>query len=335
MENVMKNLIIAEIGSVHDGSFGNALKLIELACSVGADVVKFQTHIADAETTRYAPSPSYFKSESRFDYFERTAFSMDQWRDLKLKAHSLGMQFCSSPFSTSAVELLHEVEVDMLKIASGEVTNLPMLSYISELSYPVLLSSGMSSYAEIDNALVTLGTKNKICLMQCTSSYPASDKEIGLNILDEFRERFSSSISLGYSCHSSKIYAPIAAAVLGATVIEKHLTFSRAMYGSDAQFALEPSEFKQMAEGIRSVWTMLDNPIQKTTDKFHEMKMTFEKSIVAKIDIDIGETFSAKNLTVKKPGDGVGASNFENFVGKASTRPIKANEQLKWTDINE
>lgn len=331
----MKNLIIAEIGSVHDGSFGNALKLIELAHSVGADVVKFQTHIADAETTRYAPSPSYFKSESRFDYFERTSFSLDQWCELKHKAHSLGMLFCSSPFSTLAVQLLHEVDIDLLKIASGEVTNLPMLSYIRELNYPVLLSSGMSSYAEIEDALAALGTKNEICLMQCTSSYPASDKEIGLNILNEFRERFPSNIELGYSCHSSEIYAPIAAAALGATVIEKHLTFSRAMYGSDAQFALEPSEFKKMVEGVRSVWTMLDNPVQKTTTKFHEMKMTFEKSIVAQHNIDVGETFSAKNLTVKKPGDGVGASNFNKFLGKVATRSIKANEQLKWTDINE
>lgn len=331
----MNNLIIAEIGSVHDGSFGNALKLIELASSVGADVVKFQTHIANAETTKYAPSPSYFSSEPRYDYFERTAFSLEQWKELKLKAKSLGLLFCSSPFSIAAAELLNDVEVDILKIASGEVTNLPMLSYIGSLSYPVLLSSGMSSYEELDRAFAALGSNNDVCVMQCTSSYPAGNDEIGLNILNELRERFPSNVNVGYSCHSNEIYAPIAAAAMGATVIEKHLTFSRAMYGSDAQFALEPSEFKRMTDGLRAVWDMLDNPVQKTTDKFQKMKMTFEKSIVAEIDINKGEKFTTDNLTVKKPGDGVSATNFEKFLGVISPRFIKQNEQIKWTDLDE
>jgi N-acetylneuraminate synthase len=335
MTTKFEKLIIAEIGSVHDGSFGNALKLIELACHVGANAVKFQTHIANAETTRYAPTPSYFQSEPRFDYFERTQFSLDQWRTLKRHANSMGMLFCSSPFSSEAVSILDRVGIDLIKIASGEVTNLPMLSYISELNYPILLSSGMSSYEEIGNALTALGTKNEICLMQCTSSYPTNNNEIGLNILDEFRVRFPPPVVLGYSCHSSQIFAPIAAAALGAQVIEKHLTFSRAMYGSDAQFALEPCEFKKMTEGIRAVWTMLENPVEKSSENFHQMKMTFEKSIVARVDIKEGEILTSNNLTVKKPGDGVGASYFNQFLHKVSNRSIKADEQLKWSDINE
>lgn len=331
----MKNLIIAEIGSVHDGSFGNALKLIELASSVGANVVKFQTHISNAETTRYAPSPKYFNTETRYDYFNRTAFTLDQWKKLKKKANSLNLLFCSSPFSIDAVKLLNEVGLDIIKIASGEVTNTPMLQYISALDYPVLLSSGMSSFDELNTAIETLGSRNRICLMQCTSSYPAADDEIGLNILGEISNRYGAGVSVGYSCHSNEIYAPIAAAALGAKVIEKHLTFSRDMYGSDAQFALEPVEFQTMVKGINSVWKMLDNPVEKTTDKFLQMKKTFEKSIVAERNIKKGELFSPENLSAKKPGNGINASNYNMFMNVASPRNIKADEQLKWTDLNE
>ena len=161
-----------EIGSVHDGSFGNAKKAIEFGASIGVDAIKFQLHIADAETTSYAPNPEYFKDESRQEYFLRTSFSLAQWQNLFEYAKSLGIDFVVSPFSIEAVDVLDQIGVKTLKIASGEVTNLPLLDRINATEYSVILSTGMASYQEIDQAIETLSEVKKLSILQCTSAYP-------------------------------------------------------------------------------------------------------------------------------------------------------------------
>ena len=221
----MKRCIIAEVGSVHDGSFGNAGKLIDAAAACGADAVKFQTHIAEAETLADAPSPSYFRAEPRQAYFRRTGFTEDQWRGLADRAASRGMMFLSSPFSLEAVDLLESIGVPLYKVPSGEITNLPLLERLAETGKPVLLSSGMSSWDELDAAVRVFAAAGPLTILQCSSVYPCPPERVGLNVMLEMRARYG--VPVGYSDHTMGAAAPLAAAALGASVIEKHFAFSR------------------------------------------------------------------------------------------------------------
>ncbi|MGH6802388.1 MAG: N-acetylneuraminate synthase family protein, partial [Methyloceanibacter sp.] len=216
-------VIIAEVGSVHDGSFGNAQRLIDVAAECGADVVKFQTHIASAETLRDAPMPPYFTGEPRYEYFERTAFTLEQWEALKAHCEGLQVEFLSSPFSVEAVELLEKIGVRRYKVPSGEVTNLPYLEVVAQTGKPVLLSSGMSNWAELDAAVDTmLRHHDRLTVLQCTSEYPCPPERVGLNVMMEMRARYK--LPVGLSDHTRTNYAAYAAVVLGASVIEKHFT---------------------------------------------------------------------------------------------------------------
>ncbi len=326
-------LIIAEIGSVHDGSFGNAIKLIDLAAACGADAVKFQTHIAAAETLRGAPMPAYFKGEPRYEYFERTAFSLAQWRELKAHAGEVELKFISSPFSIEAVELLETVGVDSFKIPSGEVTNLPMLDFLCRYRRQVLLSTGMSDWSELDAAVETIRKHhNDIVVLQCTSMYPTPDARVGLNVIDEMAVRYG--LPVGFSDHTLDNYAAFAAVGLGATVVEKHLTFSRKMYGSDAANAAEPNQFADLVKGIRAISAMRSSPVDKNDlAPFHDMKRIFEKSVVSAVDIAEGVVISADMLAIKKPGGGIPASRLSEIVGKRAARTIPIDRLLSTDDV--
>jgi N-acetylneuraminate synthase len=324
----MKRTIIAEIGSVHDGSFGNACKLIEAAAASGADVVKFQTHIAEAETLANAPMPPYFKGEPRMEYFRRTAFTQAQCRELKKVAEGAGVEWISSPFSLEAVDFLEEVGMGLYKIPSGEVSNLPLHEKIAALGKPVLLSSGMSSWDEMDLAVsVYQAAKVPLVVMQCTTEYPCAPEHVGLNILAEIQQRYG--VPAGFSDHTSDLAASVAAAALGAVVIEKHFAFSRLMYGSDARHSLEPGEFRQMADSIRAVWRMLDHPVDKSDcSAFAEMKRIFEKSVVAARDLPAGTVLQREHLAFKKPGDGLRADRWRELIDRKLSRDVRADEQI-------
>lgn len=328
-----KTELIAEIGSVHDGSFGNAVKLVELAASLGADRVKFQTHIAEAETTRDAPSPPYFQGEDRFGYFERTGFSPSQWAALRDACAESGVGFLSSPFSIEAVELLEEVGVGSYKIASGEVTNLPLLEAVARTGKPVLLSSGMSDWEELDRAVDVLRRGHgPLVVLQCTSAYPCPPERVGLNVIGEMRQRYG--LEVGFSDHSDGIAAALAAAALGATVIEKHLTFSRSMYGSDAANAAEPETFRALAEGLRQIETMLANRVDKDElGPYREMKRIFEKSVVTRCPVAAGEAFTRDNLTTKKPGTGIAAAAYGELLGRRAAQALPADHLLRDEDV--
>jgi N-acetylneuraminate synthase len=330
-----KCLIVAEVGSVHDGSFGNAKKLIEIASNCGADVVKFQTHIASAETIRNAPTPPYFKDEPRFKYFERTGFSKREWEQLIAHSRQNKIELMSSPFSNAAVSLLEEVGVARYKVGSGEVTNLPLLDYIAQTGKPVLLSSGMSSWAELDEAVETiLRRHSRLTVMQCTSEYPCPYEKVGLNVMLEIRDRYK--LPVGLSDHTMTSAASIAAVSLGASVIEKHVTFSRLMYGSDAKHSLEPDEFKSLVEGVRAVELMLASPVDKdaTAMNLSEMKAIFEKSIVTIVDIPAGSVLRREMLDVKKPGTGIAARRLSDVLGKKTVRHVAADTVLQEEDID-
>ena len=184
---VKKIKIIAEIGSTHDGNLDLAIKSIKSAAIYGADIIKFQMHISEEETLRDAPNPPYFKSENRYDYFKRTSFTFSQWQKIKASCRSKNVEFMCSPFSIAAVNLLEKLKVKYYKVASGELTNLPLLEAINKTKKYTFLSTGMSNYKEIESALKVF-KHSKICLMQCTSKYPCDDRSIGLNVIQEFKK---------------------------------------------------------------------------------------------------------------------------------------------------
>lgn len=329
----MKTLIIAEIGSAHDGSLGNARCLIDAAAECGADAVKFQTHIAEAETLPDAPMPPYFQDEPRFEYFKRTSFTREQWKGLKKHAEEHGLIFLSSPFSIEAVRLLEDIGVSQYKIPSGEVTNLPMVEVIARTGKPVLLSSGMSSWAELDEAVATITRQHShLTVLQCTSEYPCAYEKVGLNVMLAMRERYK--LPVGLSDHTLTNYASFAALALGASVIEKHFTLSRRMYGSDAGHSLEPPEMSDLVRGIRAIEKMLASPVDKA-DVAHltGMKQTFEKSVVSLVDIPEGTAITEAMIGTKKPGTGIPARDYRRVIGKKSRRRIPANTLLHEDDI--
>lgn len=333
----MTTYIIAEIGNTHEGSLGLAKQFIKAAAECGVDAVKMQTHIFEAESLASAPNPPYFKDETRKEYFERTAFTLDQWKELKRYAEEdLKINFFSSPFSLEAVDLLESVGMDTYKIASGEVSNIPLLEKIAKTGKRVLLSSGMSSWAELDEAVETLqsnGCKDLIVL-QCTSEYPCPPEQAGLNVLDELKIRYKD-VTIGYSDHTMGVAVPLAAVIKGATVIEKHFTLSQKMYGSDAMNSTEPEEFKRLVDEIRQIEVALSHKVDKDekVKSLGKMKMTFEKSIVSSRSINRFEIIKLEDLCYKKPGDGIPAKEWKSLLGKKLKYDVTKNHKFDYKDF--
>jgi len=317
----MAVLVIAEAGMNHDGSLGNAIRMAEVAAECGADAVKFQLHDAAAETTRDAPAPPYFQHESRWEYFERTAFTDEQWRTLKEACDRAGIEFLCAPFSLEALERLEALGVERYKIGSGEVTNLALVHAAGETGKPVLLSSGMSSWAELDRAVEAAG--DRVTVLQCTSAYPTPPEQVGLNLLAELRERYGKPV--GLSDHTLGPFAAYAAVALGAVAVEKHFTLSRELYGPDAALALEPGELEDLVAGIREIEAMLASPVDKDdVGPYTEMKRVFEKSVVSVREISAGAEISREMLAVKKPGTGIPAALLDEVVGRTARATIPA-----------
>jgi N,N'-diacetyllegionaminate synthase len=318
-------LVIAEAGMNHDGSLGNAIRLAETAAECGADAVKFQLHDARAETTRDAPSPPYFQHESRWEYFERTAFTDEQWARLKAACDAAGIAFLCSVFSVEAVDRLERVGMQRYKIGSGEVTNLDLVRRVAATGKPVLLTSGMSSWAELDRAVEAAG--NDVTLLQCTSAYPTPPERVGLNVLAELRDRYGKPV--GFSDHTVGNYAAFAAVALGATVVEKHFTLSKELYGPDAALSMEPDELEDLVEGIRDIEAMLASPVDKDDlEPFTEMKRVFEKSVVSVADIPAGAMIERDMVAAKKPGTGIPAARIAEVIGRTARTDIAADTVL-------
>ena len=325
-------IVIAEVGLVHNGSLSKAFKLIDIATEVGADAVKFQTHIAESETLVNAPNPKYFKKESRFDYFKRTSFKLNEWEKIREYTRKKKIRFFSSPFSIKAVDLLKKINIDAFKIASGEITNHPLLKKINSTGKETFLSSGMSNWSEISQAIKLLSKVKKKTLMQCTSMYPCKLDKVGLNIINQMKKKFK--IPIGFSDHTKGITASIIAVTLGVKAIEKHLTISNKMYGSDAFFSLEPKEFKQMVNMIKETIQIIKNPVDKNNIKeFKNMKIVFEKSIVLSKDMSKGQKIKYEDLDFKKPGIGIRPDNIKNVIGKVLKRNLKKDSILNYKDF--
>ena len=327
-------MIIAEIGSVHDGSLGNALKLIELASSCGADCVKFQYHISEEETLKDAPTPHYFNEESRYDYFKRIEFTIKEWKEIIQKCKKNNIKFMCSVFSNKSLDNLVKLGVQNIKIPSGELSNIYLINKLNNYkNLNLFISTGMSSWNDIDDTLMKLRS-NKITLMQCTSMYPCPPDYVGINVILEMKKKYSKKFNVGFSDHTEGSEAAILAVFAGATIFEKHLTFSKKMYGSDAKFAMEPKEFSNYASSIKKAIKILVNPIDKNkTEIFTKMKKVFEKKLVLKIKKKKGEILRRNDLKVLKAKNGLYSNKIEKVIGKKIKKNLKINSVIKLTDF--
>lgn len=325
-------MIIAEIGSVHDGDINKALALVKSASNSGADVIKFQMHIADEETLIDAPSPSYFKKEKRFDYFKRTAFTLKNWKRIKKFCEKLGKEFLCSPFSEKAVDQLEILKVKKYKVPSGELTNISLLEKLKKTKKHIILSTGMSSWNEIDIAVRIL--KKNFSILQCSSIYPCPSEKVGINVIQELKKKYNCPV--GFSDHTLGFSASFAAASNGATIIEKHFTLSRKMYGSDAKNSMEPREFSFLVKNIKEIWKIMNNPVDKNNlNEYKDMKRVFEKSVVASRDLKANSIIKKKDILFKKPGTGIRAINYKSLIGKKLIKDIKKNSLLKIKNFYE
>jgi len=329
-------LIVAEVAQTHDGSLGIAHAFIEAIASAGADAVKFQTHIAAAESTLDEPWRVEFspQDKARYDYWKRMEFTEEQWRGLKEHAEKRDLRFLSSPFSIEAVELLTRVGVAGWKVASGEVTNTAMLEHMAATGLPVLLSTGMSHLSEIDVAVERVKAHDvPLAVLQCTSMYPCPPEKAGLNLIPFFRERYGCAV--GLSDHSGTIYPGLAAAALGIQVLEVHVTLSREMFGPDVSSSITTSELRQLVQGIRFIEKMKANPVDKDlmAKAMAALRATFTKSVVIRRDLPAGTALQEEHLTVKKPGTGIPAARLSEVIGRRLRRPVKADSLLSKEDL--
>lgn len=324
-------LVIAEIGNNHDGSVHQAERLIDAAAEAGADAVKFQTHIAEAEMHPSTPTPPHF-DEPRWEFTKRMELSVDDHRRLKARAEERGLLFFSSPFSVEAVELLEEVGNPLYKIASGEVTNPPLLETVAATGKPTLLSTGMAGIEDVERAVEILrGGGGDLLVLQCTSSYPAPPEKVNLRAMVTMGERFG--VPYGLSDHTPDIFTCVAAAALGASALEKHFTLSKRLYGPDHHASLVPEELARLVEGVRQVEAALGSAEKERDDSLDPARATFEKSVVTRVAIPVGTEIAREMLTTKRPGNGIPATRLGEVVGRRAARDIEENSLVGADDL--
>ena len=328
--------IIAEVGLAHDGSLGLAHAFIDEVARGGADAVKFQTHIAAAESTAAEPFRVKFSRQdaTRYEYWKRMEFTEAQWHGLAEHARDRGLLFLSSPFSIEAFEMLARVGVRMWKIASGEISNRPLLEAVRATGRPVLLSSGMSGLAELDTAIECVRSVGvPLGVMQCTTAYPCPPERIGLNMLSIFRERYGCFV--GLSDHSGTIFPGLAAVTLGSDILEVHVTMSRGMFGPDVPASVTIEELRQLVDGIRFVERMQSHPIDKNAVAVDmaPLRAIFTKSLVARQPLEAGTVLGEAHLAAKKPGTGIPAERLSTLVGRRLRRGLAADELVREDDL--
>ena len=329
-------LIIPEIAQAHDGSLGILHSYIDALAKTGVTAIKFQTHIAQAESSIHEPFRIKFSyvDATRYDYWQRMEFTKAQWKDIKLHCNDVGLEFISSPFSNAAVDLLEEIGVNRYKVGSGEVSNFLLLEKLSQTGKPVILSSGMSNLDELDKAIHFLESKNtKVSLLQCTTAYPTLPEQWGLNVIQQFKERYQ--IPIGFSDHSGGIYACLAATALGAEILEFHAVFDKRMFGPDTKASLTIDEITNLVIGAKMIHTSQLANINKTDNsKFKELKNIFEKSLAVNKDLTQGHILTFQDLEAKKPkGFGIDAKNFREVIGKELKNNLKAYQFINEQDL--
>lgn len=329
--------VIGEVAQAHDGSLGTAHAFIDAIAASGADAVKFQTHIASAESTPGEPWRKRFspQDETRYQYWQRMEFTEPQWAGLKAHADEKGLLFLSSPFSMQALDLLKRVGVAGWKVASGEISNVEMLDAMIATKLPIILSTGMSDGAEVQEAVARIQKAHvPLAVLQCATLYPCPPEAVGLNVIGDYRSRFKSAV--GLSDHSATIYPGLAAATLGIEVLEVHVALSRDMFGPDVVASLLPSELRQLVDGIRFIEKMKAHPVDKNAAAraLDPLRKMFMKSVVALADLPAGTVLSRAHLAAKKPGTGIPARELPNLIGRKLKRAVARDTPLMADDLD-
>lgn len=332
----MRVLIIAEAGVNHNGDLGMARQLVDVAAASGADLVKFQTFIADRLVTRQASKADYQArstdaGESQHAMIQRLELTREMHEALIAHCQLRGIEFFSTGFDQQSVDLLVELGLSRFKIPSGELTNLPYLRHVGRYAKPVILSTGMANLGEIEAALSALehaGTsRDRITVLHCNTEYPTPMVDVNLKAMLTIRDAFG--VAVGYSDHTAGIEVAIAAVALGAAVIEKHFTLARSLPGPDHKASLEPDELSAMVTAIRNIEQALGDGIKRLSPSAAKNKPIACKSLVAAVPIRAGELFSETNLTVKRPGTGVSAMRWDEVLNRRAPRDFAPDDLIE------
>ena len=332
----MKTLIIAEAGVNHNGDLALAKKLIASAAAAGADLVKFQSFITSKSLSLQAPKAQYQKgstdpAESQFDRVRKLELTRADHEELikECRRHSIG--FFSTAFDTESFDMLIELGMDLVKIPSGEITNLPLLRHMAACGKPVILSTGMATLGDIEAAIDVLEqagiARAQITVLHCTTEYPTPMNEVNLRAIQSINTAFG--VAVGYSDHTQGIEVAISAVAMGATVIEKHFTLDRNLPGPDHQASLEPAELKAMVAAIRNIEVALGDGVKRLTSSEARNKPVARKSLVASQAIKAGEVFSAQNTSTKRPGTGISPMRWDEVMGRVASRDFAADELIE------
>lgn len=329
-------LIIGEVALTHDGSLGTAHAFVDAIANAGADAVKFQTHIAAAESTPSEPFRVAFSRQdaSRYDYWKRMEFTEEQWRGLAEHCRDRHVLFISSPFSVEAIDMLERIGQPLWKIASGETSNNHLLDRILDTGAPVLLSTGMSPLAEIDAAVARVKSRGvPVGVFQCTTAYPCPPERIGVNLIPSYRERYGCWV--GLSDHSATIYPGLAAATIGTDMLEVHVALSREMFGPDVVASVTTAELRQLVDGVRFIERMRANPVDKdaAAEETAPLRRLFTRSLVAAEALPAGTVLARQHLAIKKPGTGLAPDRLGDVVGRRLRRQVEVDQVLVAEDI--
>jgi N,N'-diacetyllegionaminate synthase len=339
MKKKKKTFIIAEAGVNHNGSLEIAKRLIDAAKSTGADAIKFQTFKADRLVSKSAEKAVYQKmtsdkNESQYSMLKKLELTKSDHLSLIRYCHKKRMQFLSSAFDEKSADLLDNLGVKVFKIPSGEITNIPYLRHLGRKNKPLIISTGMATLGEVENAIETIYStgNNNLTLLHCVSEYPAPYREINLNAMITLREAFK--LPVGYSDHTSGIEISIAAVALGAVIIEKHFTLDKDMEGPDHRASLEPSEFHEMVKSIRNVDHSLGDGKKKPAPCEKINIPIVRKSLVSIKKIEKGEILSKNNIAVKRPGHGIQPEDLYKIIGRTVKVTIKPDQVITWDKLS-
>lgn len=330
-----KVFIIAEAGVNHNGDINLAKKMVDKAKEAGVDAVKFQTFKSEKLVTQTAKMAEYQKNnigkeESQFEMLKKLELSFDGFAELKSYCEEKGILFLSTPFDIESAIFLDSIGIEAFKIGSGDLTNIPLLDKVAKFNKPMILSCGMSNMGEIEDAInvVKINGNNEIAMLHCTSNYPAPIESINLNAMKTIENAFK--VIIGYSDHTEGITIPIAAAALGAKIIEKHFTLDKNMEGPDHKASLDPEELKSMVEAIRKVELAMGNGIKECTTSEANTKEVARKSIVAGRNIKSGEILKEEDLDFKRPGNGLSPKLYKELIGKKVIKDIYKDEAINF-----
>jgi N,N'-diacetyllegionaminate synthase len=331
----MKTIIIAEAGVNHNGSIEIAKKLVVAAVDSNVDYVKFQIGLPELVVSKFAAKANYQKQTTgdgnQLDMIRKISLSFDDHAKLKQYCDSLNVKYLCTPFDLPSIDFLQSIDIPFWKIPSGEITNYPYLKKIAQTHKPVILSSGMSTIKDIQDAIRILtlyGTKKEeITVLHCNTEYPTPMHDVNLRAMNYIAKKIG--VKVGYSDHTLGIEVPVAAVALGATVIEKHFTLDRTMEGPDHKASLEPDELKAMVKAIRNIEVALGVANKIVTDSEEKNMAIARKSIIAAKAIKQGEVFTENNVTVKRPGNGISPMRWDDILGKSAVRDFEEDELIE------